>query len=363
MHISSLSLRYFRNIDHLHLQTDKQPVVFIGDNGAGKTNILESLSLFSPGRGLRSADPKDLAKQGQQIWSAAIKLEDEYGEHTLASGISLENGRRIYKANGEPLKTQTELLDYVRVVWLTPQMNRLFIDSATNRRKFFDRLVFALFPSHAKAVARYEKAQSERSFLIKTQQFHNKWIEGLENILVECAQDILLLRKLMLGYLNENQESSLPLFSLQLFGKCEECEQEQGIDYALSTFRDSLASSRKETILNYGPHRTDLKATLNHEIPASMASTGQQQMLLLGILFSFCKVMSLQAPDRMLVLLLDDVVAHFDFHHRVLLFEKLCKGQKNLHAWLSGAESSYFDPIKEKAQLIFIENGKVASHD
>ena len=350
MALTRLVLTDFRNHAEALLQPGPGFVVLTGDNGAGKTNILEAVSLLAPGRGLRRAPLGDMARQGGQGgFGVAASLADgvELGTGTQAAAPE----RRIVRINGAPAAAST-LAEWLTVLWLTPAMDRLFVEPASERRRFLDRLTLALAPGHAHHTTRYEAAMRERNRLLSadTPADHD-WLTALEARMAEHGAAIDAARREAVAALADRlaaqPEGAFARAGLHLDG-----EPLAGLAAQLRTGRARDAAAGRTLI---GPHRHDLHVThLGKNQPAQLCSTGEQKALLLGIVLAHAELVADRtrcAP----ILLLDEVAAHLDPSRRIALFERLAgRGQ----VWMTGTESALFDGAGEATRHT-VEDGRI----
>ncbi len=338
MPVTRLILTDFRSYAAATIEAAPGFVVLTGENGAGKTNVLEALSLLSPGRGLRGATLSEMARgEGPGGFAVAAQLDGDVGIGTGATPAAPE--RRQVRINGAGASA-TSLSEWLSVLWLTPAMDRLFSEGASGRRRFLDRLVLALEPGHGHHAARYEAAMRARNKLLAEPEGADPgWLSALEAGMAEHGQAIAAARERAVAALAERLASQ-PEGPFARAGLA--LEGWRGIDLAAelraSRGRDAAAG---RTLV--GPHRTDLAVThLGKGQPADRCSTGEQKALLLGIVLAHADLVAEQA-GRAPLLLLDEVAAHLDPIRRAALFERLAAtgGQ----VWMTGTEPALFDGI------------------
>lgn len=370
--ITHLYLSNFRSYQQLDLATSVSPVVLYGHNGAGKTNILEAISLFAPGRGLRGALPSDIQYQPlseNAPWAARIEIDYDF---VLATGIdpASESDKRIIKIQGEVIKNQTALSDWLNILWFTPETDRLFLDSPQTRRRFIDRFIYVVDNNHLKRITRYESAVRQRLHILKNGGAA-MWLDALEQTIVEEGVAILIARQFLLNALSQQSQNGasdlVPAFVasmgddlLEPGAPALEIEEQ----FKLKLFQ-SRARDTESGMTHIGPHRSDLNLIhLGKQQPATLCSTGEQKILLLSLILAFIDRFSLEA-SKLTLFLLDDVIAHLDFKHRVLLFEKLCAITSapghlmKFQAWMTGTDRDFFEPLKDRAQFFSVHNGSV----
>jgi len=352
MPVTRLILTDFRSYDAATIEAAPGFVVLTGENGAGKTNVLEALSLLSPGRGLRGATLSEMARgEGPGGFAVAARLDGDVEIGTGATPAAPE--RRQVRINGASASA-TSLSEWLSVLWLTPAMDRLFSEGASGRRRFLDRLVLALEPGHGHHAARYEAAMRARNKLLAEPEGADpSWLSALEAGMAEHGQAIAAARErtvaALAGRLASQPEGPFARAGLALEGW-------RGIDLAAelraSRGRDAAAG---RTLV--GPHRTDLAVThLGKGQPADRCSTGEQKALLLGIVLAHADLVAEQA-GRAPLLLLDEVAAHLDPIRRAALFERLAAtgGQ----VWMTGTEPALFDGIGAGTMLT-VRAGRIA---
>ncbi|PZQ46632.1 MAG: DNA replication/repair protein RecF [Micavibrio aeruginosavorus] len=369
--IQSLQLSHFRSYDIAKMHgVHSGLIVLTGPNGAGKTNILEAVSLLTPGRGLRSAANEDIQnKNAPTAWAIASTIETGGAEVQIGTGIEVGGSKRLVRINGAPAKSQMALSDYLSCIWLTPQMDRLFLDSSSGRRRFFDKLIFAFDATHAGRVTRYENAMAQRSKLLREGKFDQSWLKSLEAQMAETGIAIAAARQDFAGRLqracdmaHDNEETFFPKAALHLAGTVEEMlarmpavEVEELFTYQLSQSRMRDAETGGAAT---GPHKGDLQVRYKaKDMPADQCSTGEQKALLIGIILAHARLLRAEkgAPP---VLLLDEVAAHLDEKRRAALFELLCDlgGQ----VWMTGTDESLFSAALDQAQFWTVKQGKIS---
>jgi DNA replication and repair protein RecF len=347
--LSRLSLSNFRSYADAVIAPGPGLVVLTGENGAGKTNVLEAISLLSPGRGLRGASLSEIARSdGPGSFAVAARLSSfvELGTGTIPAAPE----RRQVRINGAQTSA-TFLAEWLSVLWLTPAMDRLFLESASGRRRFLDRLVLALEPGHAVHAARYEAAMRARNKLLAEERPDPDWLGALEARMAEHGEALAEARRTTVAALAERlaaaPEGPFARAGLALEGGNEHLAAE----LARSRARDAAAG---RTLI--GPHRTDLIVThLGKGQPADRSSTGEQKALLLGIVLAHADLVAERAGRRP-ILLLDEVAAHLDPSRRAALFERLhaAGGQ----VWMTGTERSLFDAVPQ-ASWLAVREGEV----
>ncbi|KQY90800.1 MULTISPECIES: DNA replication/repair protein RecF [unclassified Brevundimonas] len=379
--ITSLTLTDFRSYAAATLPIAAGSVVLHGPNGAGKTNLLEALSLFTPGKGLRGATAPEMGRRepGEatgRAWAVAAVLTDGEGETKLGTGVqSAGAARRIVRIDGETAQPG-RLLDHLRPVWATPEQDRLFSDARAARLRFFDRLVFAADPAHAASVSAYEKALRERLRLL-TEGAPNEsgmnraadplWLDALEIRLGEAGAAAAHARAAALTTLQSaidaRSDRPFPQADLGLTGEAE-MQAAEGADEAAiaAVIRDGMVRSRARDAAAgrslYGPHRSDLTALHREKNrPAAEGSSGEQKALVLNlILAQIARLADQPAPP---VLLLDEAPAHLDTARRAALFDEI--EALGLQAFMTGTEAELFAPLRGRAQFVRVADGGFAA--
>jgi DNA replication and repair protein RecF len=356
MALTRLSLTDFRNYDAVTLRPSSNFIVLHGANGAGKTNILEAVSLLVPGRGLRRAALSEMPRHnGSGGFSVAAEIEDI----KLGTGVeAAAPERRKVRINGANAAI-TNLSEWLAMVWLTPAMDRLFNDSAGARRRFLDRLVLAVEPSHARHSSRYDRALRQRNKLLSDDRPADpEWLDGLEKAMAESAALINGSRNRLLARLGERLASTpagpFAVPSIVLDAHAIEDEGELRSLWKQARGRDRGAG---RTLL--GPHRADIIVEhVAKQQAAALCSTGEQKALLLSTILAHAGLvadMRAEAP----IILLDEVAAHLDPSRRHALFERLAATGSQV--WMTGTEAGLFDGIGSQAQLIEVDHGHLTA--
>ncbi len=348
MALTRLSLTDFRNHALLSLQPSAPFVVLHGANGAGKTNILEAISLLVPGRGLRRAGLSEMVRSDG---AGGFVVSAEIGDVLLGTGVdAVAPDRRKVRINGANA-TINGLTEWLSVIWLTPSMDRLFADGAGARRRFLDRLVLALEPAHARHSSRYEKAVQQRNKLLSGSSPDPVWLDALEAQMADSGAAIANARERMIAALIEQLNVApagpfaVPEVALDI-GTQQPTADLREI-WKISRRRDASAG---RTLI--GPHRADLVVhNRSNGQAAARSSTGEQKALLLSLILAHAALVAEQrgAPP---ILLLDEVAAHLDPTRRAALFERLAA--TGAQVWMTGTEAELFDGIGPAAELIAV---------
>lgn len=352
--LTQLTLSHFRSHRTARLSLDGRPVALFGANGAGKTNILEAVSLFSPGRGLRRAPADEFSRQPEALgWKLTAELANGGRLHELETWAEPSMSRQV-RIDGK-ISTQTALSNVARMVWLVPSMDRLWIEGADGRRRFLDRIALSFEPKHAEASLTYEKAMRERNKLLKDQVRDPHWYVVLERQMAEAGVTIQENRLNAIERLSASQQQSdtvFPISDLSLTS-AEGSETPSNVE----DFHTVLGESRQRDLYAgrtlIGPHRADLAAIYRAKgVPAKQCSTGEQKALLISVILANARSISqdIGAPP---IILLDEVAAHLDGDRRAALYHEICALKSQ--AWMTGTGAELFSELKSRAQLFEIQ--------
>lgn len=353
MALDRITLTHFRNHPATRLEGTAKFNLLVGENGAGKTNVLEALSLLAPGRGLRRAALTELPSQ-QGDGGCAVSAE-LVGGVQLGTGIRPERpGRRVARANGAKIAALA-LSEWLSIGWLTPAMDRLFAEGAGSRRRFLDRLVLALEPGHAKQAARMEAALRERNrLLVEPSEPDPAWLDALEQQLAEAGALVAQARARLITALAER----LALLPEAPFARPELTYRAGGPLEAGVLAAELQATRRRDRSAGRtltGPHRDELEVVMAGKgQPAAACSTGEQKALLIAITLAHADLLEDRRPA---LLLLDEVAAHLDPVRRAALFDRLRSGPAQV--WLTGTELAPFDAIANEATIWRVIGGAV----
>ena len=348
LYLSGLTVSHFRSHLGARLTLDGRPLALFGPNGAGKTNLIEAVSMFSPGRGLRRGAAADMARRPQALgWKLTGHLRSLHQQHEVETWS--ENGQpRQTRIDGKPA-SQTALGRIARVLWLIPSMDRLWIEGAEGRRRFLDRMTLSFLPDHAEAAMAYEKAMRERNRLLKDQVRDGHWYVALERQMAEAGLTIHRNRRHALDLIGDAQaeaETAFPAAELEL------TQTEGAMPETEADFRDALHESRFRDIAAgrslVGPHRADLLGVFAAKgVPAADCSTGEQKALLISLILANARALARDfgAPP---ILLLDEVAAHLDASRRAALYEEVCA--LGAQAWMTGTGPELFAELGDRAQ-------------
>jgi DNA replication and repair protein RecF len=371
--IHRLTLTHFRNYRVASLETHADVVVLAGPNGAGKTNCIEAISFLSPGRGLRRATLEDVAdNQGDGSWAVSAEVEGALGLATLGTGIdapvadSSSTSRRC-RIDREPVASATAFGDHLRMVWLTPTMDGLFLGPASERRRFFDRLVLAIDSEHSARVAALDRSLRSRNRLLEVRNYDDHWCDAIERETAELAVAVAAMRgqtaaRLATMLRARGDASAFPSAEIALDGWMENALMSEPATSVEDRYREILRASRaRDAIAGRtldGPHLTDLQVVYAPKnIPARDASTGEQKALLIGLVLAHAGLVA-EMTGITPLLLLDEVVAHLDPRRRVALFDELSK--LGAQVWMTGADPAAFADIDPSGEVFGVDSGQIA---
>ena len=363
-----LMLTDFRGYTRARLTVEAGMVVLVGPNGAGKTNLLEALSFLAPGKGLRRAKLSEIDRRGGGAWALAATVAGSAGEFDIGTGrdADSESGeRRHLRIDGVPVKSQQELSERLAVAWLTPQMDRLFADAASGRRRFLDRLVTGFDPGHWSRLLAYERAMRERARLLREGTADPSWLKALEEIMAENGVALAAARLEAVARLAAacaEAPGPFPRAGLAIEGAVERWLGSMPALAAEEAFRmalhDSRGLDRDSGVTQTGPHRSDLLVRhLGTGEAAGLCSTGEQKALLIAIVLAYARLLALRR-GRAPVLLLDEVTAHLDAARRSALFQAL--RALGAQCWLAGTDAALFAEIKGQAQFFAVADAALS---
>lgn len=378
--IKSLTLSDFRNYPNLRISAEIAPIVITGENGSGKTNILEAISFLTPGRGIRSARLSDIKRIGslpETGWSVAANILKNNEEYFIGTGTQKQMSndfvqddefhgyeRRIIKINQQKIAQQSELGKYISAIWITPQMDRLFQGGPQPRRSFLDRLVYAFDLEHAKRIVNFEHLYRQWFQLLKSGNNDKYWLGSIERDMAALGVAIAAARRELVARLNtfvlHEPDDIFPDVRLELDGTIEKMLDEKSALETEDFYTENLFRQRANVVAGNsvdGVNHTDFKVYFKKKkMPADLCSTGEQKALLISIILAQTKCQILDknfAP----VLLLDEVVTHLDNQKRDALLEKIIA--LNLQAWITSTEQQNFALLKNKAQFFTISENQI----
>lgn len=386
--IKRLSLHQFRNYAALTLECDARPVVLTGANGAGKTNLLEAISLFAPGRGMRRMAYRELSRvEGGQAWAINAEVATPLGSLRLGTGLDpkasisnpaaqrgerAERAGRIVRIDGETMKSANVLSEYLHLSWLTPAMDGLFTGPAADRRSFIDRLIASFDASYRKRLSQFERAMRQRNRLLEMGERQALHFEGLELQMAEIGvalaagrvEIVQRLRSVIEARRTRAPDDPFPWSVLLLEGILEQKLElgEAAVDVEdhyiqlLSANRERDRAARRTLD---GPHRSDFLVRHGPKnMPAHNCSTGEQKALLTGLMLAHLELVAQLHGGAAPIILLDEIAAHLDEVRRAALFEEILR--LGTQAWMTGTDSSMFAHFGNRAQMLNVDQGAVS---
>jgi DNA replication and repair protein RecF len=366
--LATLSLTEFRNHAALNLAIGSDLVVLTGPNGAGKTNILEAVSLLTPGRGLRRAPFEVITRDGADTGWAVAAIVERDGEQTrIGTGLADaagEAGSRKVRINGAPVSSADALLDYMRVLWLTPAMDGLFAGPAGDRRRFLDRLVLTVDPGHGRRTRDLDRLLTQRNRLLDEGAVA-AWIDAIEAQLAENAVAVALARAETVALISARsagsagQAPAFPAGRITLAGDFDRNIAGRPAAEAETWYRGALAENRAADRAAgralAGPHRSDLELVFaEKDMPAALSSTGEQKALLIGLILAHAGLVA-KTIGMTPVLLLDEVAAHLDPARRAALFDRLVA--LGCQAFMTGTDPALFSALRGSVEMFRVAEG------
>jgi DNA replication and repair protein RecF len=370
--VARLTLQNFRSYPALDLAIEGRLVALCGENGAGKTNLLEALSLFAPGRGLRRADLADMVRvPGDGGFAVSIALADDGAR--LGIGLAPPDGEgrraRLARIDGAAVGSATAFSEYLRLVWLTPDLDGLFRGSAGERRRFLDRLVLAVDPSHGTRSNALEKALRARNRILEESPSERRWLDSVEREIAELGVAVAAARAETVARLsaiiaqNRDESSPFPHAQIALEGEIDALVASLPALDAEDRYRELLAQMRPRdkaagrTLA--GPQASDLLVRhARKDIPAGQGSTGEQKALLIGLVLAHARLVA-SMSDLPPLVLLDEIAAHLDPRRRAALYAGL--GELGCQVWMTGADPALFGDLPPQAQRFLVTPGNVAA--
>lgn len=360
LYLESIRLARFRSHSALSLSAQSGPIAIFGSNGTGKTNLLEAVSLFSPGRGMRRASAAEMTQHRAEGWSVSGLLYGSDRPRDIAMR-SRDGAARSLRIDEKPA-TQLDLGRLSRVLWLVPSMDRLWIEGAEGRRRFLDRMTLSFHPAHGESVLGYEKAMRERNRLLRDGQRDSGWYQALEAQMARAGAQITANRAAALTKLISAQnfsETQFPKAGLTL------THPDIPLPVTEADLRHALTEARPKDMAagrsRVGPHRVDLYGHYQaKDCPAYDCSTGEQKALLISLILANGRalVADTGAPP---ILLLDEVAAHLDPDRRAALFDEICA--LGSQAWMTGTEQSLFNALGSRGQYLRVDQQSITPVD
>ena len=363
--IKSLKLINFRSYSDFSLSLSGKPLAIIGDNGAGKTNILEAISLLSPGRGMRNSKFSEMVKDDNSMpWGVNFNILSNGKNYEVSSGLRDNQKGRDIKINSKKVSGSSALPEIILLSWLTPSMDQIFNETPSYRRRFIDRLCAVYEKNHTKNIKIYEKLMAERNSSFKSKVLDNVWLDALENQMSDVSIAIAETRLTFISDLNKVLETNLdpvwPRAHLEIYGFVENLVSSWNSGKAKEMLCNEFKNNRERDFFskrtNEGVHRSDLLVNeKNKKIEATKCSTGEQKSLLMGIILSHLELVS-SFKSRYPVLLLDEVLAHFDKIRRKSFFKQIQEIGSQII--MTGTDISVFEELGD-LEIYHLNNKKV----
>ena len=368
--IRRLQLSQFRSYGSLDLRTGAAMIALTGENGAGKTNVLEAISLLTAGRGLRRADQDECAREGGGgVFAISAEIQTPAGGVQLGTGIEPGEGgaTRKYRIDRVPAPSIRAFADHLRIVWLTPAQDGLFTGAPGDRRRFLDRLVLAIDAEHGARVNALERALRNRNRLLENGQRDRVWLDAAERevaeigIAVAAARQETVARLAALIEASTDETSPFPWASLALTGEIDTLVADLSALDAEDAYRRLLHDNRHRdaaagrTLI--GPQASDL--TVGHgpkSLAAARCSTGEQKALLVGLVLAHARLVATMSGIAPLVLL-DEVGAHFDPRRRAALYARLA--ELGAQVWMTGADLASFAETPKGTEFLYVTPGRI----
>ncbi|MET0431038.1 MAG: DNA replication/repair protein RecF [Hyphomicrobium sp.] len=377
--VERLALTNFRSYAQATVATDAGPQVIVGANGSGKTNLLEALSLLSPGQGLRRVPFVDLARgAGDGGFAIAARAHTLAGVADIGTGLAAgakergERAGRVVRIDGTAQSGSGVLADYLEIVWVTPAMDGLFTGPASERRRFLDRLILCFDHGYRTIAGRFERAMTSRNRLLSDGVHDNAQLSGFEQVMAETGiavaaarlEAVAAMAAIVAKRRERDPDSAFPWSSFRLDGAIEEdlkrLSAVEAEDVYAKTLRETRERDRAAGRTLDGPHRSDLIVEHGPKaLEARHSSTGEQKALLLGLVLAHAELLTERQEGAAPILLLDEITAHLDVHRRAALFDEILR--LGAQAWMTGTDAEAFSALAGKARFWAVTEGKLAA--
>jgi DNA replication and repair protein RecF len=352
VYLKKIKLSNYRNFQDFEISANNNSVIIIGDNGSGKTNILEAISLFSPGKGLRSAKLDEVCKREENYCSVCGLLESKLGPAEITTTIKRDDNRRFSEFNGSKIPNN-ELSKFSSMIWLTPQMDGVFSSGLSERRKFLDRIVYNFIPSHAKLVSKYEYYLHERINILGEVQMDTNWLGVVEEKIAELSVEITINRLKILEEINqviEDLDNNFPKAILSIDGILEKNKANNDVDFIREQFLAHRNRDKISNRTNFGVHKSDFIVIHKEKNAlAKLCSTGEQKSILIAIILAQVNY-SIKAKISMPILLLDEIFVHLDEKRRNYLIEYFL--ELGLQTWITATDLKGVESLLKKAEIV-----------
>jgi DNA replication and repair protein RecF len=366
--VEKLDLINFRNYSQISLKLEAKPIIITGPNGSGKTNILEAISFLSPGRGLRNAKLKDIDNKNTNLtWKVRCLIKSTIGRNLIETGRvqnndSYKRDKRFIKIDDIIAKSASEISNIFSVIWLVPQLDQIFMGASSERRKFFDRMVYNFDPNHASHVIKYDYYMRERFKLLKTKQYDTQWLSIIEQHMAEMGVAIAAARMQSLAYIQHcisEAKTSFPKPHIYLTGEIETMIDKTPAIEIEEYFKEILSQNRQKDTetnqTNFGVHKSDMITIHDKKnLYANLCSTGEQKAMLVAITLAEARA-RIKWRSSVPILLLDEVMAHLDERRRTSLFDEIL--HMKAQCWITGTDDNMFQYLNKNAQYLHIKNG------
>ncbi len=364
--ITRLTITDFRSYAKADIRFDGRPVAISGANGAGKTNILEAISLIGPGRGVRGARLDELPRiGGSGGWAVSARLDDGEDERRFGVGANAASpSRRVCRIDDGDASGPGAFADHLRFLWLTPAQDRLFMEGAGDRRRFLDRMTLAHDAQHGRRSTAYEQAMRQRQRLLEDGARDDEWLGAVEAQMAEAGAAIAAARRAMTlrlaGAAVTEESGAFPAADISLDGELEQALERQSVEEVAREFADKLRSCRRLDAeagrALAGPHRSDLQTVHRAKgRPARLCSTGEQKALLIGLVLANARALAAGREGAPLILLLDEIAAHLDPDRRAALFAII--DDLGFQAFMTGTDKALFEAWEARAQHFEARDG------
>ena len=361
--INKVSLYNYRNHEDISLRCSNQFIVLNGSNGSGKTNILEAISFFAPGRGLRNTKAIEIFNQKNNSLKSEIQINInyDYGQVNMKRHFSNEEKNFNFISVDEEKISNAQLLDFVNILWITPIMEKIMLQSNSEKRNFFDRLIFNIDKNHLKDISKLQKLFSERLALLRTNCYDEDWMGILENNIAEISSKILIKREKFINELNKQLEYIEVPFNSSVVDMFHEITHNQSnSNNFIEEYQSSLLSNRRldaelnKTTKTINRVKFEINKSNEKSIEVRNCSTGEQKSILLSIFLSVAQIVKDRNNGRSPIILIDEAMAHLDSDHKEHLFKKLTT--LNSQVWLSGVSKDLFENISNQTDFFEIKN-------
>ncbi len=363
--IDKVSLFNFRNHENTELANLKSFIVLNGKNGSGKTSILEAISFFAPGRGIKNTGLVDIVNRKKIHESCQLKINLKYktGNIELKRYFSIDHKNNNFISVDEEKINNSQLLDFLNIIWITPIMEKIMLQSNSEKRNFFDRLIFNINKKHIKNHTKLQKLLSERLLVIKKHTFDNDWLSIIENSIAELSYEIMIAREKFIASINQKLKAIKPPFNSCIIDMIHELSNSsinlQSSEF-IEEYKNILYSNRRidselgRTTKTINKVKIDLYNNLQKELEAKNCSTGEQKSILLSIFISVANLVKQRNNGRSPIILIDEAMAHLDSDHKECLFRELAN--LNSQVWFTGVSKDLFKNINDQTDFFDMKN-------